>query len=169
MIIAITGTPGTGKTKVSSGLAKILRAKLKTKFKVLHLNDIVLKNKLWSSIDEKRKSKNVDMAKLRKFISLEIKKHPDIIIESHLAHHFKADVVFVLRTKITELRRRMEKRKWGEAKIEENLNVERLNALLGEAWDIHGRKKCVEIDTTDKTPEKAAREMAEFISKSYMV
>ncbi len=164
MIIAITGTPGTGKTEVSSELAKILREKFKMNFKVLHLNGAVLKNKLWSSIDEKRNSKNVDMAKLRKFILSETKRHPDIITESHLAHYFKADVVFVLRTQISELRRRMKRRKWGEAKIEENLDAERLNAILGEAWDIHGRKICVEIDTTTKTPENAAREMAGVIS-----
>ncbi len=163
MIIAITGTPCTGKTKVSSELAKILRVKLKMKSRVLHLNDIVLENKLWSSTDEKRKSKNVDMKKLGAYVSKQTKINDNLIIESHLAHYFKADAVFILRTQIDELRKRMKRRKWSEAKIEENLNVERLNALLGEAWDIHGRKKCFEIDTTGKAPKKAAKEMARAI------
>ncbi len=155
LIIIITGIPGTGKTKVSAELAKLLNRKAKVKFKVLHLNAAILRRKLWSSIDEKRKSKNVNMKKLRKFVSAEIRKSPNLIIESHLAHYFKADIVFVMRTGIDELRGRMKTRGWGKAKVEENLEAERLNLILGEALDIHN-KKVFEIDTTGKTSKAVA-------------
>ena len=107
MIIAITGTPATGKTKVSNELVKLLLEKAGKKFKVLHLNDAILRHRLWSSVDKKRKSKNVDMHKLKKFISKQMKSNKDVIIESHLAHYFTADVVFVLRAGIGDLERRM--------------------------------------------------------------
>ncbi|MBI4177242.1 MAG: adenylate kinase family protein [Candidatus Aenigmarchaeota archaeon] len=160
MIISITGTPGTGKTAVSKELARLLKKKTGRAFGILHLNREILRRRLWSSVDEKRKSKNVDMRKLERFVSGEAEKNENLIIESHLAHYFKADIVFVLRTGIKELRRRMEKRGWEKAKIEENLEAERLNQVLGEAWDIHGRKKCIEIDTTGKTAFKAAKRIA---------
>ncbi|MBI4174422.1 MAG: adenylate kinase family protein [Candidatus Aenigmarchaeota archaeon] len=159
MIIVITGTPGTGKTKISNELAGLLNKKTGKKFKVLHLNKEILRRRLWSSADKKRKSKNVDMRKLRKFVSLQKLRNKNLIIESHLAHYFRADVVFVLRTRIKELKRRMERRGWNEAKIEENLEAERLNLILGEALDIHGRKKCIETDTTSKTSKTAAKDM----------
>ncbi len=162
MIIIITGTPGTGKTKVSEELVKLLRNKKGKKFKLLHLNAAILRHKLWSSVDKKRNSKNVDMKKLSKFVCAETAKNPDILIESHLAHYFKGDVVFVMRAEIDELRKRMEKRGWSKAKIEENLEAERLNLILGEALDIHG-KKVVEIDTTGKSPRGAAMRMIAFI------
>lgn len=164
LIIIITGTPGTGKTKVSEELGRLLRKKFKAKFKVLHLNAAILRHKLWSSVDKKRKSKNVDMRKLRRFVSYQIRKNPNIIIESHLAHYFKGDAVFVLRTGIDELRKRMEKRKWSERKIEENLESERLNLILGESLDMHGRE-CVEIDTTNKTPRMVAKAMIRKIGR----
>ncbi|MBI1972336.1 MAG: AAA family ATPase, partial [Candidatus Aenigmarchaeota archaeon] len=151
--------PGTGKTKISNELAGLLNKKTGKKFKVLHLNSVILRRKLWSSIDKKRGSKNADMKRLGKFVSAQTREHPDIIIESHLAHYFRADVVFVLRTRIKELKRRMERRGWNEAKIEENLEAERLNLILGEALDIHGRKKCIETDTTSKTSKTAAKDM----------
>ena len=166
LIIIITGTPGTGKTKISGELAKLLNKKTGGKFKVLHLNAAILRHKLWSSIDRKRKSKNADMKKLRKFVSEQIKKNPNLVIESHLAHYFKGDVVFVLRTGIKELKRRMEKRGWSEQKIEENLEVERLNLILGESLDMHG-EKCVEINTTKKAPKWIAEEMLRLTTLGY--
>ncbi|MBI4167520.1 MAG: adenylate kinase family protein [Candidatus Aenigmarchaeota archaeon] len=165
MIIIITGTPGTGKTKVSVELVKLLDKNKAGKFKILHLNNEILRHNLWSSIDKKRNSKNVDMKKLSKFVSAETTKNPDILIESHLAHYFKGDVVFVMRAGINELRKRMKKRGWSKAKIEENLEAERLNLILGEALDIHG-KKVVEIDTTGKSPKSAAIRMVKQFNRS---
>ena len=53
MIIAITGTPGTGKTSIS----KIL---VKNDFEVIDLNRIALENKFLISKDEERDSWIVD-------------------------------------------------------------------------------------------------------------
>ncbi len=162
MIICITGTPGTGKTKISNELARIIYKKLKIKFKVLHLNDIVVKKGIWTTVDRKRNSKNVDMKKLGNFLKNEAEKNRYMIIESHVAHYFDADVVFVMRTGIKKLRERLEKRKWNKAKIEENLDAERVNLILGESLDMHGEEKCFEIDTADANPESAADRMAKI-------
>ncbi|MBI2085274.1 MAG: adenylate kinase family protein [Candidatus Aenigmarchaeota archaeon] len=156
MIIIITGTPGTGKTAVSKELVNILNKNGKEKFKLIHLNDEILSRKLWSSVDKKRKSKNADMRKLKKFISEQSKENKNLVIESHLAHYFGGDLVFVLRAGINELRNRMKMRGWSEAKIEENLEAERLNLILGESLDIHG-SGCIEIDTTGKTAKAVAK------------
>ncbi|MFH0890343.1 MAG: adenylate kinase family protein [Candidatus Aenigmatarchaeota archaeon] len=162
MIICITGTPGTGKTKVANEVAGILHKKYGLKFKILHLNGIILKQKLWTSIDKKRKSKNADMGRLNKFVSKYEKENPNVIIESHLAHYFDADIVFVLQTGIKELKKRLEKRGWSKAKIEENLDAERVNVILGESLDIHG-KKCVEVNTTKTIPKSVAKRLAKTV------
>lgn len=161
MIICITGTPGTGKTKVADEVAMILSKKYGLKFKILHLNGIILRQKLWTSVDKKRKSKNADMARLKKFISKYEKENPNTIIESHLAHYFDADIVFVLQTGIKELKKRLEKRGWSKAKIDENLDAERVNVILGESLDIHG-KKCIEINTTGTSPKSVAKRLAKI-------
>ncbi len=158
MIIIITGTPCTGKTSVSEELAKIMK-KTGMAFNVIHLNDIVLKNRLYAGTDKKRNAKDVDMKKLRKHLKAVTGKGGNFIIESHFAHDLEGDIVFVLRTNPVELERRMEEKEWAPEKIEENLEAERLNLIFGESVDFHSHK-VFEINTTGKTALESAKEMS---------
>lgn len=161
MIVIITGTPCTGKTSVSEELAKLIK-KTGMNFKVIHLNDIILKNRLYTGTDKKRNAKDVDMKKLRKYLKAATGKKGNFIIESHFAHDFDGDVVFVLRASPAELEKRMEAKKWPPEKIEENLEAERLNLIFGEALDVHAHK-VFEINTTGKTALESAKEMSVII------
>jgi len=74
MIIALTGTPGTGKTTV----CEIIRehSQYKKQYSIIDVNKIVLNEKLYTGKDEARDTYEADMDKLKERIELEIHKAP---------------------------------------------------------------------------------------------
>lgn len=158
MLIVITGTPGTGKTSVS----RILGGKLG--MDVLHLREFVKEKKLASGFDEKKNAEIVDLGKLHGALK-KIPMH-NIIVEGHLACEIPlaAKFVFVLRCKPTELRKRMEKRRYAKAKIDENLLAEMLDYCTQNAEANYGKAEIFEIETSVKNPEQVAEKVARVVS-----
>lgn len=139
MIIAISGTPGTGKSKIARQLAKKLSA---------NLIDIKrLLKKVPCRLDKKRKTKIVDPRDLQKAVNKELVKGTNII-EGVLAHLLKADFVIVLRTNPRTLEKRLAKRNWSKAKIKENIEAEILDEITIEALGKH--RRIFEIDTSKR-------------------
>lgn len=144
MRLAVTGTPGTGKTSATELLD----------LPVIHLNDVVREEGLWSERDEERDTLVVDLDACREHLG-----DWEGVLESHLAHHFEADRVAVLRCRPDELERRLLDRGESAAKAAENRESEALDVILGEAVAEHGTERVYEIDTTDLTPEEVAAEL----------
>ena len=69
MLIAITGTPGTGKTGVARILAKLLDAKQ------IGINELADKGKLNYTYDRKRKTREIDTKELSEAVSKEVEKN----------------------------------------------------------------------------------------------
>lgn len=90
MIVAITGTPGTGKTEVAKALAKLMG------WHYVSLNEIAEKDDLYEGYDKERESKIVDIEKLREAVNALAASNKNMIIESHYAHDMPCDVVIVL-------------------------------------------------------------------------
>lgn len=155
MIIAITGTPGTGKTEAAKALAKRMR------WKWFSLNGIAEAKKLYGGYDKERMSKIVDIRRLREEVNMLATENENMIIESHYAHEMPCDAVIVLRTDPEVLRKRMMKKRFHMEKIAENIEAEMMQVILDEAQE--SRKRVYEIDTTRKSPEKAAREIEKII------
>ena len=151
MRIAITGTPGTGKTTVS-GLVE-------TDFSVMHLNDVIPEEELIQGHDSERGSWIADIERVTAYVS----DCSDVIFESHLAHLIPVDKVIVLRCHPHELRERLATRGEPEVKIEENVLSEAHDVILAETVDIHGQETVYEVDTTGKRPEKVATTIEEII------
>ncbi len=150
MLIALTGTPGTGKTAVARILEK--------DYRVIYLKDFreaVLYH------DDERDSDVVDLEYLRK--RLKKIKNGTIIIEAHYAHEMPVDLVIVLRCHPEELKKRLEKRGYGEKKIRENLEAEAMNLITSEALNYHGKDKVFEVDTTNRKEEDVARDVKHII------
>lgn len=148
MILSITGTPGTGKNTVSKIVAKELG------WRLVDLNATAKRKNLFKGYDQKRKCEIVDLEKLNS----EIKKtKKDSIIQSHYSHELSADLIVVLRTEQSELRKRLEKRGWPKEKIEENIEAEIMEICKDEA--LQKTKKVFEIDTTAQKPENSAEEI----------
>lgn len=145
MRLAVTGTPGTGKTSATEALD----------VPVVHLNDVVREEGLWSERDEERDTLVVDLDACREHLG-----DWEGVLESHLAHHFAAERVAVLRCRPDELERRLLDRGEPAAKAAENRESEALDVVLGEAVAEHGEDAVYEIDTTDRTPGEVAAELA---------
>jgi len=145
MIIAITGTPGTGKTSISKGL-------IKKDFNVVDLNKIAYEKKYLVGKDEKRNSFIVDTNKIDSFIKKNYKKKELTFIEGHLSHLLRCvDIVIILRLNPLKLENNLLNRKWKKEKIKENLEAEMLDTILCETIQIHPLDKVIEIDTTEKS------------------
>ncbi len=153
MRIAVTGTPGTGKTTATSLLES--RPGTGGDLEVINLGDIIESEGLYTSIDEDRDSKIADLEAIDAWLD----GRTDIVLESHLAHHFHADRVAVLRCHPRELKSRLLDRGESEQKARENAESEALDVILVEAVERHGLESVYEIDTTDRAPDAVAGEL----------
>ena len=151
MRVAVTGTPGTGKTTATE--------RLDTDLDVIHLNDVIRSEGFSTGTDEERGSLVADMDALETWLD----GREDAIVESHLAHNFDADRVVVLRAHPDTVVSRLRERGDSDSKAYENAESEALDVILSEAVHHHGRDCVYEIDTTDRDPEAVAAEIAAVV------
>jgi adenylate kinase len=156
MLIGLTGTPGTGKTSVSKFLEK------KRHWKVIHLNEMIKKEHLYTETDEERDAVIADMELVRQRLEEIIggRENEVIILESHLAHYI-ADIVIILRAYPLELKMRRQARGYSEEKIRENIEAEALDVILVEAFE--WCKKVFEINTTGISIEETGQNIEKII------
>ncbi|ACV48486.1 MULTISPECIES: adenylate kinase family protein [Halomicrobium] len=147
MRVAVTGTPGTGKTTATERLA--------TELDVIHLNDAIKREGLDDGVDEDRDSVVADFEAIESWLD----GRDDVLIESHLAHHFDADRVIVLRAHPETIEERLADRDESDASIAENAESEALDVILTEAVESHGTDSVYEIDTTDRSRASVAEEI----------
>lgn len=125
MMIAISGTPGTGKTH--------LAAELRSRgYDVLDLNEHIRNNGLLEEKDEARDTYCVDVDSLD--LSLEGYRARDLIfIEGHISHYVECGIVIVLRCDPDILAKRLTERGYSQNKVAENVQAEILDVILCEA------------------------------------
>jgi adenylate kinase len=148
MIIALTGTPGTGK----SAVARLVDAG----FSVIDINALI-KERYKLGTDQERGSLIADLDGLAEYVE---KLKGDLILEGHVAHFLPADAVVILRAAPRVLRERLAERGWNKAKIDENVEAEALDVILIEALEMNDN--VYEIDTTCLTPEQTAEAVREI-------
>jgi adenylate kinase len=151
MIISISGTPKTGKTAVAKALAR------KLGWKLLSLNELADEKKLYLGYDRARKSRIVDIKKLRVETRKLSRTHKNLILESHYSHDMPCDTIVILHANPGELRKRMQRIGWTKAKIEENVEAEIMEIVRGEA--LEKAKRILEMDTTGRKPGWVARQI----------
>jgi len=160
MRIIITGTPGTGKTKIAKELAK------RTGYEFISMKDFVNQHKLFSKQAGKAKEKEVDTKILARSLIPYLKQFKNYIVEGHLACEIKipADFIFVLRASPDVLKKRMLKRKYKTQKIDENLEAEMLDYCVQRAESVY-RIAPLELDTTKRTIKQCSLEMEKAIKQ----
>ncbi|SFM45439.1 adenylate kinase family protein [Methanolobus profundi] len=155
MLIGITGTPGTGKTSVTKLFEK------DPFYQVIHLNELIKEEKLYSEVDTERDCVVADMDLVyNRVLELQDSFYPVTIVDSHLSHHI-ADIVIVLRTSPVKLKERLEKRKYSVDKVRENLEAEALDIILAEAVD--WCEKVFELDTTAGAVEGTFKDIERIV------
>jgi adenylate kinase len=144
VIIAITGTPGTGKSSTCEVLSR-------RGYAVLDLDEIARREGYIVGRDELRGSDEVDLDALREGLRVPAKV---AFLKGHYSHQMDVNMAIVLRCRPSVLRARLETRGWSPAKVRENVESEAIDGILQEAV---GRLPFVfEIDTTDATPSETA-------------
>lgn len=133
-IVALTGTPGTGKTSIAEGLRAL-------GFAVLDLKRYVGDERfdLGSDADHHH-AVELDDEALGDFLSdhlvdeIGAAAQGPVFIESHFAHELACvDRVIILRCRPSILKQRLAGRDWPVAKVQENLEAEGLDLILQEA------------------------------------
>ncbi len=157
MLIALTGTPGVGKTTVS----QILRDRGHS---ILDLNQIAEENDFMIGYDEERNSKIIDVKELNNFV-MEHFKDGDNIFEGHLSHLLSVDMAIILRCDPLILKKRLKDKNWSEKKIKENMGAEILDVIKVEAYE--NCKDVYEVNTSNKTPEDVADAVEGIIKGDY--
>lgn len=161
MIIAITGTPGTGKTSVAKKLVS-------KGYIVLDLNRIACENDFLLGRDEKRKSNIVDIDKLNLFIKKNYSKFDIVFVEGHLSHLLKCiDKLIVLRLEPSQLEKYLKKKKWNEKKIKENLESEILDIVLCESVEIHSEDNIAELNVTNKSVDEIVSIIIDLVKDGF--
>lgn len=129
---------------------------------MIHLNDMIKEEHLYTEIDEKRDAAVADMELIRERLAEIIngKDNEAIILESHLAHYI-ADIIIILRACPPELKMRLKTRGYSEEKIRENIEAEALDVILVEAFE--WCKKVFEIDTTGKSIEETGQDIEKIV------
>ena len=154
-MIAITGTPGTGKTSVLWYLSLFFK-------NVIDINRIALRHFVLE-YDQERGSYVIDVDELSKYISDKLPK--DSILVGHLSHLLGiCEKVIVLRTHPTELKKRLKRKGWSKKKIHENLEAEAMAVITYEALEF--TKDVFEIDTTGKHPRETFYEILKVLRES---
>lgn len=152
MSIALTGTPGVGKTTVS----KILK---KRGYDILDLNRFLKEKDLLGKKDIHRDTFEVDLERMKKVFEKENLKVD--IIEGHLSHHLSVSTAVVLRCAPPVLKERMKSKGWKKEKIEENVEAEMIDAILIQAMETS--EEVFEIDTTELAPSQVASSVEDII------
>jgi len=160
--LIVTGTPGVGKTKVSTLLAVKLRA--------LHLDiaTLVKSEQMTSGIDKKRQTLIADINRLALRVQqVASDTSKTLIVDGHYATDIlpteQVTKVFVLRCHPEELRKRMDERGFQGLKVKENLAAEILDVCLADAVANMGKDKICEIDTTHQSADATVDQMVSVL------
>jgi len=148
--IAVTGTPGVGKTTVARCLAESLGVEY---FDVTE----EVRGGASTGYDEDRDVPVADTDALRGST-------PDeVVLDGHIAHRLEPDYVVVLRCAPDVLRERLEGRGWEDRKVRENVDSEVLDIVLAEALEADA--PVFEYDTTDSAVDETVEKVAEAVEQ----
>ncbi len=154
-VIAINGTPGTGKTTVAKHLKE-------AGIEIWSLNEIIKVSGCEEDWDPEDETKIVNEDCLKNSLQQLLETHPirPLVLEGHLADLIPEkfiQVCFVLAHPIGSLRERLKNRKYKAKKIEDNILAEIMKDCLIRSQEAFGVERVKEIENLD------SRETANFI------
>ena len=183
LTIALTGTPGTGKTEVSKRLEK-------EGYRILHLTEFIRDYDIPSDRDSDRDCDVVDMDALEEAIfeyqqqeHRNYTKHfsdfrlcfddihsapanlPVLFIESHMAHYL-CDLAVVFRTHPNILKIRLDERGYSDKKVMENVLAESIDVVLCDCFDYC--RRIYEINTSASSISDTTECLKELIHALYI-
>jgi adenylate kinase len=152
--VAISGTPGTGKSAAALVLAK-------RGHRVIEVSDFAKEAGLLGAYDQERDTYEVDTTALDASLCQALA-DGDVLLFGHLAHLLTVDKIIVLRTRPSVLAKRLSPRGYSEEKVQENVEAEACDVILIEA--VERSEEVYEIDTTSLTAERTADAVEEILA-----
>jgi adenylate kinase len=159
----MTGNPGVGKHTIAEFVVEKIEGA-----EIIDINKIAIEGNAILRKDT-RYGIDIDIKKLSKLMTDELRRAKDLVITGHLAPYVlkptQIDLVIILRRSPYELTQVFEQRKYLPEKIRENVASEILDIYLYDALKNFGKDKIAEFDTTGKTPKYVADEIISLLQK----
>lgn len=146
--VALTGTPGVGKTSLAAVAAG-------NGWSVVDVKAWAKAEGCVVAYDEADQAEVIDIDRLAK----RLPPGDRLLFEGHLSHLLPVEVAWVVRCDPAVLRPRLEGRGYPAAKVRENLEAEALDLLLSEALEHVPR--VIQRDGTRRTPQALFQSFAE--------
>ncbi|MDN5357142.1 MAG: adenylate kinase [Candidatus Methanomethylophilaceae archaeon] len=162
MIIAITGTPGTGKSELGKELAR-------RNHNVIFLSGFIRENGLLGEYEPETGSCDVETEELDRALAGYVRSSETYYAEGHLSHFLTCSAAIVLRCSPEVLAGRLEARGYSQEKVRENVQAEVLDVILCEAGS--PGTSVYELDSTSHTVEELAdsvQEIADGKTENYL-
>ncbi|MBU0459193.1 MAG: AAA family ATPase [Nanoarchaeota archaeon] len=135
-VIVISGSVGIGKEKLAKYLVK--------KLSFIHLDLHHHYSEISNNYNQKKKCYDVDLKKFEKLVEEKIKelkkkKAAGLIVDSHISHLLPKKMVdlcvILTNSNLKKLKKQLEKRKYSQKKVRENLDTEIFQVCLIEAQE----------------------------------
>ena len=155
LCIAVTGTPGAGKTTVCASLSSL--------YNVLSLQELAAQNDCLGPVDESDGSAPLDIHKLSEIWDFDSKALT--FVDGHLSHLLEVDAIVVLRCQPETLRTRLEDRSYSPSKITANVEWEMLSGTWSELLEFEIEVPLLELDTTAMSAEELVESIVQWVDE----
>ena len=157
--LALTGTPGTGKSTVAQMLSS-------DGYEVITVESLAEQYGLSGEIDPSDGVRVIDTGALHDVLAPAWESSPDgvVVVDGHLSHHLPCDAVAVLRCSPEIIESRLVSRGYSADKVQANCEWE----LLGGAWnEREGDAPWCEFDTSHGGVDSVVDSLADWIADGF--
>ena len=158
VVIAITGSPGVGKTTISNMLAS-------QGWKVNTVAELAKTFDCEGDYDELMGCVEIDIHKLAERFLME--PNDNVIIDGHLAHFLAVDAIVILRCEPSQLRARLESRGYPQSKINANLEWELIAGTWSEIVEFDIDVPILELDSSTLSAEELIKRLLDWIDGDF--